>query len=240
MTQPRILLVEDDRVLRTTLCDALEGEGHAVAVAADGDEALAALRERGFDLLVLDVMLPGPSGLEVLRQLRRRDARTPVLLLTARSSEGDKVLGLELGADDYVTKPFSLRELLARIRALLRRVEPPAVERPAGRFRIGTSEVDLDAYEVRSGAAVQRLSPREAAMLALLWRERGRVVSRSRFLQDVWGGDASVGDRTVDTHVLHLRQKLEADPRSPRHLLTVHGVGYRIVERPDADRGTAP
>jgi DNA-binding response OmpR family regulator len=232
VSAPRILLVEDDRVLRTTLCDALTGEGLDVHTAADGDEALAMLRDHAFELLVLDVMLPGPSGLEVLRQFRRRDARTPVLVLTARSGEGDKVLGLELGADDYVTKPFSLRELLARIRAQLRRNALPAPERPSGRFSLGTARVDLDAHEVRVGGVVHRLSRREAAMLALLWRERGRVVSRTQFLQEVWGGDASVGDRTVDTHLLHLRQKVELDPRAPVHLLTVHGVGYRLDPGP--------
>ena len=236
-----LLLVEDDRTLRRALGDAFAGEGLQVTRAADGDEALALLAERTFDLLVLDVMLPGPSGLEVLRRLRMRDRRTPVLLLTARGSEGDKVLGLELGADDYVTKPFSVRELLARVRALLRRVERPAAgvaggggggappRPPAGRFRLGDAEVDLDAYEVRRDGSVHRLSPKEAAMLALLWRERGRVVSRARFLDEVWNGGGAVGDRTVDTHLLHLRQKIEADWKEPRVLLTVHGVGYRLA-----------
>jgi DNA-binding response OmpR family regulator len=229
----QLLLVEDDRAIRTVLQDALQHDGHAVTTAADGDEAQALLRERTFDLLILDVLLPGPSGLEILQALRQEDRRTPVLLLTARSSEGDKVLGLELGADDYVTKPFSLRELRARVRVLLRRVER-APGTPAGRFRIGSVEVDLDAYEVRRGRKVLRLSPTEAAMLALLWQERGRVVDRSRFLLHVWGG-SNVGDRTIDTHLLHLRQKLEKDPRRPVHLLTVHGVGYRLAveeERP--------
>ncbi|MCC7399039.1 MAG: response regulator transcription factor [Planctomycetes bacterium] len=224
-----VLLVEDDRAIRTVLQDALQNDGHAVSTAADGDEAMAKLRGSTFDLLVLDVMLPGPSGLEILQALRRRDQTTPVLLLTARDGEGDKVLGLELGADDYVTKPFSLRELRARVRALLRRVE----RRPAatGRFDLGEATIDLDAYEVRHRGRVQRLSPTEAAMLMVLWQERGRVVERARFLQDVWGG-ASIGDRTIDTHLLHLRQKLEADPKAPRHLLTVHGVGYRLQVEP--------
>jgi two-component system alkaline phosphatase synthesis response regulator PhoP len=223
----QILLVEDDLALRTLLRDAFTSDGHGVTVASDGDEALAALRARAFDLCVLDVLLPGPSGLEVLQALRKRDQRTPVLLLTARSAESDKVLGLELGADDYVTKPFSLRELRARVRVLLRRVERGAVA-PGGRLRIGDVDVDLDAYELRRGRAAHRLSPTEAAMLALLWQERGRVVDRARFLAEIWGG-ASIGDRTIDTHLLHLRQKLERDPRQPRHLLTVHGVGYRLV-----------
>ncbi|MBL8725744.1 MAG: response regulator transcription factor [Planctomycetes bacterium] len=226
MTHP-LLLVEDDPALRTLLADALQHDGHAVTTAADGDEALALLRERAFDLLLLDVMLPGPSGLEILQAFRRRDQDTPVLLLTARSSESDKVLGLELGADDYVTKPFSLRELRTRVRVLLRRVRRP-LGQPAGRFRIGGAEVDLDGYRVQRGRQQHRLSPTEAALLALLWQERGRVVDRARFLQQVWGGDGSVGDRTIDTHLLHLRQKIEVDPKAPQHLRTVHGVGYLL------------
>ncbi len=223
----QILLVEDDTAIRTVLRDALQTDGHTVTTAADGDEALALLRDRTFDLCVFDILLPGPSGLEILQALRKRDQRTPVLLLTARSSEGDKVLGLELGADDYVTKPFSLRELRARVRVLLRRNER-GPSQLSGRFRVGTVDVDLDAYELRRGRTVHRLSPTEAAMLSLLWQERGRVVDRTRFLKEVWGG-ASIGDRTIDTHLLHLRQKLERDPKDPQHLLTVHGVGYRLA-----------
>jgi DNA-binding response OmpR family regulator len=222
-----LLLVEDDAAIRTVLQDALVTDGHRVTAAADGDEAQALLRAHAFDLLVLDVLLPGPSGLEILQALRKRDQRTPVLLLTARTSESDRVLGLELGADDYVTKPFSLRELRARVRVLLRRVER-APTAATGRFRVGDVDVDLDAYELRRGRTVQRLSPTEAAMLGLLWQERGRVVDRARFLHEVWGG-APIGDRTIDTHLLHLRQKLERDPKDPKHLLTVHGVGYRLA-----------
>jgi len=225
-----LLLVEDDHAIRTVLHDALVHDGHQVTTAQDGDEALALLRAHAFDLLLLDVMLPGPSGLEILRTLRQRDQRTPVLLLTAKGGESDKVLGLELGADDYVTKPFSLRELRTRVRVLLRRAERRD-ERPAGRFTIGDAEIDLDGYELRRGRKTVRLSPTEAAMLQLLWRERGRVVDRQRFLQEVWGG-TPIGDRTIDTHLLHLRQKLERDPKTPRHLLTVHGVGYRLVVEP--------
>jgi DNA-binding response OmpR family regulator len=225
-----LLLVEDDHAIRTVLHDALVHDGHQVTTAQDGDEALALLRAHAFDLLLLDVMLPGPSGLEILRTLRQRDQRTPVLLLTAKGGESDKVLGLELGADDYVTKPFSLRELRTRVRVLLRRAERRD-ERPAGRFAIGDAEIDLEGYELRRGRKTVRLSPTEAAMLQLLWRERGRVVDRQRFLQEVWGG-TPIGDRTIDTHLLHLRQKLERDPKTPRHLLTVHGVGYRLVVEP--------
>ena len=227
----RVFLVEDDATLRTALADALRSDGHEVEVAKDGHEALAALRAQAFDLCVLDVMLPGPSGLELLRALRQRDAETPVLLLTARGAESDKVLGLELGADDYVTKPFSLRELLARCKALLRR--RGGGERAAERqFALGDLRVDLAAFTVTRGAQVTALSPKEAAMLALLRRAGGRAVARADFLREVWGGDAFVGDRTIDTHVLNLRHKVERDPKRPAHLLTVHGIGYRLVDAP--------
>ena len=237
MSRSRILFVEDDLTIRTALRDALAGEGHDVVAAADGHEAEALLRAERFDLCVLDIMLPGPSGLELLKQLRDRDADTPVLLLTARGEEGDKVLGLELGADDYVTKPFSLRELLARVRAMLRRrgraeQDGAFVER----FVLGDGDarvaVDLAAFTLVRGGATHALSPKEAAMLRLLRRRLGRAVSRADFLREVWGG-GYVGDRTIDTHVLNLRQKLERDHRQPVHLLTVHGVGYRLLEWPD-------
>ncbi len=228
----RLLLVEDDRTLRVALRDAFTGEGHAVDVAADGHEARALLRAQRFDLVVLDVMLPGPSGLELLRELRQRDTDTPVLLLTARGEEGDKVIGLELGADDYVSKPFSLRELLARVKAMLRRRERPQA---AGvqQFVLGTAKVDLAAFTVVRDGVTHALSPKEAGMLSLLRQHGGRAVSRAQFLKDVWGGDQFVGDRTIDTHMLNLRQKVEKDSRQPRHLLTVHGVGYRLLEQPE-------
>tara|TARA_R110002094_G_scaffold146362_8_gene135518 strand:- start:593 stop:1291 length:699 start_codon:yes stop_codon:yes gene_type:complete len=229
----RILFVEDDFTLRTALADALSGEGHGVTTAADGHEARALLRDRRFDLVVLDIMLPGPSGLELLRELRQRDGDTPVLLLTARGEEGDKVLGLELGADDYVTKPFSLRELLARVKAMLRRrdrTESAMVEQ----FVLGPAQIDLAAFTLHRDGQTHSLSPKEAGMLRLLRQRAGRAVSRSDFLAEIWGGDEFVGDRTIDTHMLNLRQKLEADYKQPQHLLTVHGVGYRLLEHPEA------
>ena len=224
---PAILLVEDDLTLRTGLADTLRQEGHEVVAVADGESAAAALRTRRFALVLLDLMLPRRSGLALLRELRTRDRRTPVLILTAKSDESDKVLGLELGADDYVTKPFSLRELLARVRAQLRRAQAGTPSPLA--FQVGDARVDLAAFAVHRDGAVLPLSPKEAAILALLHAEAGRAVSRARFLDEVWGGDRFVGTRTIDTHVLNLRQKLEADPAAPRHVLTVHGVGYRLV-----------
>ena len=228
-----LLLVEDDHAIRTVLKDALVHDGHQVTTAQDGDEALAVLRARAFDLLLLDVMLPGPSGLEILRTLRQRDQRTPVLLLTAKGGESDKVLGLELGADDYVTKPFSLRELLARVKAMLRRRARPDAAL-VEQFVLGAARIDLAAFTVVRDGATDALSPKEAAMLRLLRQRQGRAVSRADFLREVWGGSAFVGDRTIDMHVLNLRQKLEQDPKAPRHLLTVHGVGYRLVDEPEA------
>jgi DNA-binding response OmpR family regulator len=180
--------------------------------------------------VILDLMLPKRSGLALLRELRQRDADTPVLVLTARGDESDKVLGLELGADDYVTKPFSLRELIARVKAQLRRSRPRADA--AARFLLGPATVDLGAFEIRRGRATHALSPKEAAMLALLFREAGRVVTRKRFLDEVWDGNHFVSSRTVDTHVVGLRKKLEADPARPRWLLTVHRIGYRLLTEP--------
>lgn len=242
----RLLLVEDDRALSIGLTDAFVQEGFTVATARDGEKGRELLLAGGatmaaapFDVVVLDLMLPARSGLDLLRELRASGAAVPVLLLTARGSEADKVLGLELGADDYVTKPFSLRELVARVRALVRREERRdaaatgeggSARSPAPtRFTIGDAEVDLGAFQLRRGDAVHPLSRKEAAMLALLQARRGTVVSRQHFLKLAWDGGEHVGARTIDTHVLNLRQKLEADPTAPRWLLTVHGVGYRLA-----------
>lgn len=231
-----ILLVEDDPAIRSVLQDALKNDGHRATTAADGDEALVTLRGQRFDLLMLDIMLPGPSGLEILRSVRQQDRDTPILLLTARSSESDKVLGLELGADDYVTKPFSLRELLARVKAMLRRRgrEEATASAFVEQFALGDVRIDLASFTLVRDGKEHALSPKEAAMLKLLRQRHGRAVSRADFLQDVWGG-GYVGDRTIDTHVLNLRQKLERDHKQPQYLLTVHGVGYRLLDRPDAD-----
>ena len=226
--RPMILLVEDDHALRTGLRDSFEQEGWRVCDAADGLVAAELLVQERFDLVVLDLMLPGRNGLDLLRDLRRDDLETPVLILTARGDEGDKVLGLELGADDYVAKPFGLRELLARVRALLRRSSVQGERKPRREFEIGTSVVDLDAFEVRGPNGSAALSTTEAAMLELLHQHVGKVVSRQRFLEVVWGG-RFVGNRTIDTHMLNLRKKLESDPKTPQHLLTAHGHGYKLT-----------
>ena len=226
----RILVVEDDATLRLGLHDTLVHEGHAVHSVPDGEAAQAALAAQVFDLVVLDLMIPKRSGLLVLRELRARGDTTLVLVLTAKGDESDKVLGLELGADDYVTKPFGLRELLARVKALLRRTQPR--DSAPRTLVLGEVTVDLDAFTWKRGAVSETLSPKEAAMLDLLWQERGKAVSRERFLREVWNGGLHVGDRTIDTHMLNLRTKLEADPKNPRHLLTVHGIGYRLDLEP--------
>jgi DNA-binding response OmpR family regulator len=229
----RLLLVEDDRALSTGLSDAFRLEGFDVTLARDGVKARALAFEREFDVAILDLMLPGKSGLDVLRELRAKGRALPILILTARGGESDKVVGLELGADDYVTKPFSLRELVARVRALVRRAgakgEAAAPAAAATRFALGDAEVDLEAFTLKRAGTTHALSRREAALLALLWERRGRAVSRDQILRHAWsdGGD-HVGARTIDTHVLNLRQKLEADPAQPKLLLTVHGVGYRL------------
>ncbi len=224
----RVLVVEDDRSIRTGVRDALVGEGYEVTACERGDEGLELALTRHFDLLVLDVMLPGRGGLELLRELRAAGMRTEVILLTARGDEADRVLGLELGADDYVTKPFSLRELIARVKARLRRLDDAGVAPAVEGFEIGGVTVDLAGFRLVRDGVEHGLSPKEAAMLALLWAERGKVVSRERFLREVWADGGFVGTRTVDTHVLNLRQKLETDSKNPTLLLTVHGAGYKL------------
>jgi len=228
----RLLIVEDDRTLLQGLADAFQLEGYDVTTAADGLAAEELLFGRHFACVILDIMLPGRGGLELLRALREQQISVPVLLLTARGDENDKVLGLELGADDYVTKPFSLRELMARVHALVRRGGRSwsEIQQKQGPeiFRLGDVEVDLGAFEIRRDGQVIAITPTEASMLALLHRNAGKVVGRGRFLEEIWDGGETVSNRTVDTHMLNLRHKLEADSAQPVHLQTVHGAGYRL------------
>jgi DNA-binding response OmpR family regulator len=227
----RILLVEDDLALRTGLVDSLVQEGYEVQSASEGQSGQELILTETFDLAILDLMMPGRSGLEILRKARESGLSLPILLLTARGDESDKVLGLELGADDYVTKPFSLRELLARIRAMLRREERHEQSEPStpemSLHQVGPCEIDLSAFELRRDGQSHLLSVKEAHMLQLLLSNRGQAISRNRFLEEVWGKQI-VGNRTIDTHILNLRKKLEKDPAHPQHLLTVHGYGYKI------------
>jgi DNA-binding response OmpR family regulator len=224
-----ILVVDDEPTLRETLAEALDADGFRVITAADGREALAQFREHRPEMVVLDLMLPELSGVEVCRIIRQ-ESGVPILMLTAKSSEIDKVLGLELGADDYVTKPFSLRELTARIRALLRRTEQPVVDEPAT-VGLGELTVDLAGHRVlRDGAAVP-LKPKVFELLAFLLRHPGQVFSREQLLENVWGYDYAGETRTVDVHVHWLRTAVEPDPASPTLIQTVRGVGY-VFRRP--------
>jgi two-component system alkaline phosphatase synthesis response regulator PhoP len=222
----RVLVVEDDLDLARGLRSNLEIEGHEVQVVHDGPAALQAARAGSPELIVLDLALPGMDGLHVLSELRRVDHATPVLVLTARSTEGDKVRGLRLGADDYLTKPFGLMELIARVEALLRRGGahlPPTV-------RCGDLEIDTGARTVRRSGEKVSLRPLEYNLLLALVRRRGAVASRLDLLREVWGYATGAETRTVDTHVFELRRKLEADPAHPRHILTVWRAGYRWQE----------
>jgi two-component system alkaline phosphatase synthesis response regulator PhoP len=225
---PRVLVVEDNADLALGLRNNLEIEGYAVEVAADGDDGLAQARAGRPDLMILDLMLPGLDGFRVLRAIRDDGLDLPVLILTARGEEADKVRGLRLGADDYVTKPFGLLELLARVEALLRRTRgrgaPPGEESA----RFGDIELNAGTRTVsKSGLAVE-LAPKEFDLLLALWQHRGLVVSRLELLRSVWAYSDATITRTVDTHVGELRRKLEDDPGAPRHILTVRKIGYRL------------
>jgi len=224
-----ILVVDDEPTLRETLAEALEADGFQVVTAADGREALARFREHRPDLVVLDLMLPELSGIEVCRIIRH-ESGVPILMLTARSSELDKVVGLELGADDYVTKPFSLRELTARIRALLRRTDQPASDGLAS-VSIGDLTVDVAGHRLLRGGEPVPLKPKVFELLAFLVRHPGQVFSREQLLERVWGYDYAGETRTVDVHVHWLRAAIEPEPESPALVQTVRGVGY-VFRRP--------
>lgn len=225
-TTPHILIVEDEAGIALGLEDDLTMEGYRVEVAADGLTAARRARETAFDLMILDVMLPGKDGFEVCRELRRHGVGTPILMLTACTQEAEKVLGLELGADDYVTKPFGTRELRARVRALLRRGAVPAPN--AEVYAFGDVEVDFQRAEVRRGGVAVELTPIEFRLLSVFVRSRGRVLSRDQLLAGAWEGTAFASDRVVDNHIANLRRKIEADPSAPQYLRNVRGLGYRF------------
>lgn len=224
----RILLVEDEPGLQLTLLDRLRTEGYEAEAVASGDEGERAAAAGGFDLILLDIMLPGKSGLDVCRDLRQQGINTPVIMLTARDQMVDKIVGLKLGADDYMTKPFEMMELLARVEAILRRAATSpksGVIHQFGRVRVDIRRVDV----TRSGKPVA-LAAREFQLLRYLLEHRGEVVSREQLLREVWGYETTTSTRTVDVHVAWLRQKLEDNPSAPRWILTVHGLGYRLAE----------
>jgi two-component system, OmpR family, alkaline phosphatase synthesis response regulator PhoP len=227
-TGPRLLLVEDEPSLVVTLTDRLAAEGYRVATAGDGDTALARAVAEPFDLVLLDVQLPGRNGFDVCRDLRQRGIQVPVLMLTARSQVVDRVVGLKLGADDYLTKPFEMIELLARIEALLRRGRPAAAPAP-GAHAFGEVRLDTRRAEVTRGGEPVALSALEFKLLRYLVEHRGAVISRDELLDRVWGYDAAAQSRTVDVHIASLRQKIEANPARPEHIVTVHRLGYKLV-----------
>jgi DNA-binding response OmpR family regulator len=239
-----ILVVEDEEPILVGLEDLLRGEGYRVAVARDGREALASFARNRPDLVLLDVMIPEVSGYDVCREIRREDRVTPILMLTAKGQEVDKVVGLELGADDYIVKPFGVNELLARVRSALRRSRLPSATEGAGGagndaagepFAFGVVQVDPRKMVCITGGRSHRLSRLELRLLTLLYRHPGEVLDRFTILERVWGVRYEGTTRTLDQHIAGLRKKIEADPGQPRHILTVHGVGYRFEPGGEAE-----
>ena len=224
----KLLLIEDEPGLVMTLTDLLGGEGYSVKAVQDGHEGLVLACTAEFDVIVLDVMLPGMNGFDLCRDLRKRGVRTPILILTARGELSDKVKGLKLGADDYLPKPFAMPELLARLQALLRRAVPEA-GRSTKTYEFGSVVVDLRSTTVRREGKAVEMSAREFEFLCYLIEHRGETVSRRQLLKEVWGYDFAMLTRTVDVHFGLLRQKLEPDPKHPRYFVTVRGLGYKFV-----------
>lgn len=222
----RVLLIDDDTRLHELLASYLQQNGFTVTVAPDGRRGLAALEGGAFDAVLLDIMMPGLDGIEVIKRIRPKSA-VPILMLTAKGDETDRVVGLELGADDYISKPFSPRELLARLRAVLRRTRP---DQPAEQLTAGEIAVDIAGRGVTASGRAVELTGIEFDILVALVRRAGRVVSRDALLEEAGRGDVTVSDRTVDVHISHLRQKLGDDPRAPRLIKTVRGVGYVLAK----------
>ena len=238
-----ILVVEDDKAISKVVVDNLEFEGYSVRVAYDGVAGLDLAMHEAVDLILLDIMMPQMNGYDVCRRLREAGRQTPVIMLTAKGEEVDKVLGLELGADDYITKPVGVRELLARVRAVLRRMERQTdqltgqlPDDSTGKLRVGASCVDFASYEATRNGESVHLSPKAYGVLRLLWERHGQAVTRTDILQQVWGYDVYPTTRTVDNHIAELRAALEEEPSKPRYLLTVHGVGYKFVGATDDTR----
>jgi len=225
----KILIIEDDPGISLGLKDEFESEGYVVLAADDGEKGLEAAKAQKPDLIILDIMLPVLDGYEVCKRLRMEGNRTPIIMLTVKDKEIDKILGLELGADDYVTKPFSLRELLARAKAVFRRVEIRFED--LGTYSFGQIELDFKKYEATKKGENLELTPVEFHLMKLMIQRKGEVLTRNDFLDGVWGEDnLAVSDRTVDSHIANIRKKVEDDPSHPRHIISVRGVGYRFVD----------
>jgi two-component system alkaline phosphatase synthesis response regulator PhoP len=223
-----ILIIEDEESILMALTDDLGLEGYEIETATDGLNGLAIAKEKGHDLIILDIMLPKMDGFELCRQLRQAGVRTPILMLTAKSQEIDKVLGLELGADDYVTKPFSPRELLARVKAILRRVKD--TQGPIEVCHFGDVAIDFKKYEAKKKGQPVYLTSLEFSLIGFLIKHKDQVLDRSTILDEVWGRDVYVLPKTVDTHVGHLRKKIEDDPANPKHIIGVRGLGYKFTD----------
>ncbi len=224
----KIIIIEDEESILMALEDNLKLEGYVLSSALDGEMGLSKVIENHYDLIILDIMLPKMNGFDVCRRIRQEGISTPILMLTAKSQEIDKVLGLELGADDYVTKPFSSRELLARVKALLRRARPQ--EQGKKIYHFGDVDIDFKKYEIRKKGKQIYLTALEFALLHFLIKHNGEVVSRDVILDEVWGNDVFVQPRTVDKHIAELRKKIEDDPANPRYIVGVRSIGYKFVE----------
>jgi two-component system alkaline phosphatase synthesis response regulator PhoP len=223
-----ILVIEDEKDMRFILSDSLGAEGYRVHTASEGREGLKMALTREFDLILLDIMLPDLNGIEVCKLIRAQDSKIPILMLTAKGEEIDKVVGLEVGADDYITKPFGMRELLARIKAAIRRSSQTPVEIVTECVIAGMT-VDFNKSEMTQGRRKKKLTRYENDLLRFLAVHRGSVVSRNRIAEEVWGREASPSSRTVDNYIARLRSKIEPTPAEPQHILTVHGEGYKLV-----------
>lgn len=224
----RILVIEDEPEMQRGLRDNLEFEKYEVVIVGDGKKALQTILEKKFDLILLDVMLPGMSGFDICKKARIEGNTTPIIMLTAKGEEIDKVLGLEFGADDYITKPFNLRELLARIKAVLRRA-PLNTKAAASKISLGLLEIDFENYTAAKKGKALSMTSKEFDILHYLWKHQKEVISRDDLLKDVWGYDESISSRTVDNFIVKLRKNIEKDPSHPKHILTIHSVGYKLI-----------
>lgn len=223
----KILIVEDEETMQLGLGNNLKYDGYEVDFASDGEEGLKKIKDNFYNLILLDVMLPKLSGFDVCKKTRSLGIKTPIIMLTAKSEEIDKVLGLEIGADDYITKPFSLRELLARVKAVLRRGDSESES--SEKIKIGRIEVNFNSYNATENGESLNLSSKEFDVLHYLWNNKNKTVSRDDLLSNVWGNDVYTTSRTIDNFILKLRQKIEANPNEPKKIITIHGIGYKLL-----------